>query len=412
MKHILFIALLAAGMASAGAQDELIPAESPVEPPVQIVFTPPDLEGRFVMGIFDDAGALVRTLVPDRDATVFDVGLNGYITSWDGRDDAGTRCPGGKYAARGYVVGDTVEVTGEAFYFNDWIAEDDVRVTKVALREGNELALTVEVEGETSPRTAMLSDDGKLTWQPGTISTAAGGKPVKPNLPKEPDFLTAGRDGTVWTIIADGDQRVVGQFSALGESLRELRVPVNEPQPISVAASPTADVILLNESNAAGTQRVRLLRRASEAAAVEGDGQKIVDWEILFEREFTPCANFGYVEGELMANVNSTETADAVTVELAPSTLDAESQSLAVRASTGGDGTFLTAPDGLRLLPVSTGGSWNRVAMSAGKDPGTARLAQGDGLVVEAFVIKNLDQIAPFDCGTFRLAAAGENDQP
>lgn len=94
--------------------------------PVTLTFLPPELDGRFSMGIYDFNGKLVRVLHCDAPASAFRAGLNGLITQWDGNDDKGNSLPAGEYVARGYVVGDAVDVEGEAFHFNDWTGREDV----------------------------------------------------------------------------------------------------------------------------------------------------------------------------------------------------------------------------------------------------------------------------------------------
>ena len=52
------------------------------------------------------------------------VGLNGFITTWDGRDDNGKLVPPGMYNASGFAVG-ALEVEGIAYHGNDWMIADD-----------------------------------------------------------------------------------------------------------------------------------------------------------------------------------------------------------------------------------------------------------------------------------------------
>ena len=91
---------------------------------MQITFLPPPMEGTLSLGIYDKKGKLVRTLVREGTPKDFIVGLNGLITFWDGKDDAGHPMPPGIYAARGFSVG-TIEVEGIALHGNDWIADED-----------------------------------------------------------------------------------------------------------------------------------------------------------------------------------------------------------------------------------------------------------------------------------------------
>ena len=88
-----------------------------------IAFAVPS-SGRITLGVFDKTGKLVRTLHAMDEEDAFRVGLNGYITKWDGLDDAGQRAPAGHYHVRGYLIED-VTVDGVAYHFNDWMTGDD-----------------------------------------------------------------------------------------------------------------------------------------------------------------------------------------------------------------------------------------------------------------------------------------------
>ena len=93
---------------------------------VPISFLPPPLEtATYSLGIYDaKSGKLVRRLQEAATENAFTVGLNGLITSWDGKDDAGKAVPPGRYAARGYAVG-ALKVEGEDILGNDWAADDE-----------------------------------------------------------------------------------------------------------------------------------------------------------------------------------------------------------------------------------------------------------------------------------------------
>ena len=73
---------------------------------VKIQFLPPPMEGTISLGIYDHTGKLVRVLHRAATGDEFVAALDGYITHWDGLDDAGNPCPPGHYSARGYMVGD------------------------------------------------------------------------------------------------------------------------------------------------------------------------------------------------------------------------------------------------------------------------------------------------------------------
>jgi hypothetical protein len=63
------------------------------------------MEGAISLGIYDSAGKLVRVLHREATGDEFVAALDGYITHWDGLDDAGQPLPSGHYKARGYMVG-------------------------------------------------------------------------------------------------------------------------------------------------------------------------------------------------------------------------------------------------------------------------------------------------------------------
>jgi hypothetical protein len=63
------------------------------------------MEGTISLGIYDSDGKLVRVLHREASADEFVAALDGFITFWDGMDDAGHPLPPGHYSARGYMVG-------------------------------------------------------------------------------------------------------------------------------------------------------------------------------------------------------------------------------------------------------------------------------------------------------------------
>lgn len=110
----------------------------------EIAFAVPG-QGLITLGVFNKAGKLVRTLHVMDDEEAFRIGLNGYITQWDGRDDAGQKVPAGRYFLRGYLIGE-VSLEGEAFHFNDWVSSAESlmprRIEDFAMLPGGDLVLT------------------------------------------------------------------------------------------------------------------------------------------------------------------------------------------------------------------------------------------------------------------------------
>jgi hypothetical protein len=406
LRVTLALALLAASFAR--AQEETPPPEPASKPPVAIPFTPPDLDGRIVLGIFDAEGKLVRTLQPQPGAPDLIVALNGYIAQWDGRDEHGAPCPAGRYSAHGFIVGNTVAAEGEAFHFNDWLAEDAIPATGVKLRAWPD-AVGVEIRTSSQPVFAKIGLDGALAKSPPPAPAAPTATPAaSPQLGPAPVDWSPGRDGAAWLIIEDGGQHVVVQLSKDGIPERELRVPADEPQPVDVLAVPGSDAILLLEAAQDGRQRVRMLSR-SGAQQQQQDGRVVTDWEVVFERSLQPCANFGIVDGKLVADAGASPQNDAITVPLIENELQpGKAQTLRLRAVATQPGSALVSPDGLRLLEISGEGSWSRFALVPAEGNRAATLYQGDGLVVEEYSLSHLESIAAFDAGSFLLAPAAQ----
>ena len=93
-------ALALSAIATAQQSEPPAPAPAP-EKYVRITFIPPPMEGTISLGVYDQAGKLVRVLKREATTKDFITGLNGLITFWDGKDDAGAEVPPGKYGLRG-----------------------------------------------------------------------------------------------------------------------------------------------------------------------------------------------------------------------------------------------------------------------------------------------------------------------
>jgi len=63
------------------------------------------MEGSISLGIYDQAGKLVRVLHQNAQLNDFTIGPDALVTQWDGKDDGNQDLPSGRYHARGYVVG-------------------------------------------------------------------------------------------------------------------------------------------------------------------------------------------------------------------------------------------------------------------------------------------------------------------
>jgi hypothetical protein len=68
------------------------------------------MQGAISLGIRDHSGKLVRVLHRIAGPEEFFAALDGYITHWDGLDDAGQQMPHGQYSAGGFMIGPAVTV--------------------------------------------------------------------------------------------------------------------------------------------------------------------------------------------------------------------------------------------------------------------------------------------------------------
>src|SRR5262245_14404632 len=83
---------------------EQTPSPSPVRS-VRISFIPPPMDGTISLGIYDNAGKLVRVLHQNAQLNDFAIGPDALATRWDGKDNEHQDLPSGRYHARGYMVG-------------------------------------------------------------------------------------------------------------------------------------------------------------------------------------------------------------------------------------------------------------------------------------------------------------------
>src|SRR6266705_5411522 len=83
---------------------EQTPSPSPARS-VRISFIPPPMDGTISLGIYDQAGKMVRILHQNTQLNDFAIGADALVTRWDGKDDGNQDSPSGRYHARGYLVG-------------------------------------------------------------------------------------------------------------------------------------------------------------------------------------------------------------------------------------------------------------------------------------------------------------------
>jgi hypothetical protein len=63
------------------------------------------MDGTISLGIYDQAGKIVRVLHQNATLDDFTIGPDALATRWDGKDNAHQDLPTGRYHARGYMVG-------------------------------------------------------------------------------------------------------------------------------------------------------------------------------------------------------------------------------------------------------------------------------------------------------------------
>jgi len=159
----LFAAVVLLSLASLRAGDDL-------------EFAVPD-DGLITLGVFDSSGKLARTLHQLAKEEDFRTGLNGLITSWDGKNDAGERVASGHYHVRGYLIGEGVRVSGENFLFNDWAADPGFpgfeRIGDFSLLENGDVILLASVATDGN-LLARFSPDKGFLWSCKIVQTVGG----------------------------------------------------------------------------------------------------------------------------------------------------------------------------------------------------------------------------------------------
>jgi hypothetical protein len=63
------------------------------------------MDGTISIGIYDQAGKIVRVLHQNAQLNDFAIGADALATRWDGKDNGHQDLPSGRYHARGYLIG-------------------------------------------------------------------------------------------------------------------------------------------------------------------------------------------------------------------------------------------------------------------------------------------------------------------
>ncbi len=368
---------------------------------VQIYFTPPPIEGVITMGIFNSDKKLVRVLHREATGKDFKIGLNGFITKWDGLDDAGAPAPAGKYRVRGWSVGN-LKAGGVAFHCNDWARDDGprhARVLSVKAAGRDEVRMTVRgADGgeaevgwdltkknaqEPGPETPFAVADGKLTIRDAAVELGDGARALA---------AAPGHGGNVWVIVELADGREVRAYSAAGDFLRRLAYAKGEPLPRQIAGSRWSETVFLLDENDR-EQRMRAL------SLTEKDGAPA--WKTVYQKRIVFSEKFEDVAGELGRD-EPVKAEVAVRVTSRPNPL-LQNVKTPVDLMAGIDeaGALLATADGLPLAHVSEskGLKWAVLA----REGRSVRMFTGDGAVVEEFALEKPENLMEFDAGEYEL---------
>jgi hypothetical protein len=408
------------------AQNEDQPPPSPPQRTgMRITFLPPPMEGTLSLGIYDKKGKLVRTLV--REAAekdkAFTIGLNGLITFWDGKDDAGNVMPPGLYTARGYSVG-AIDVDGIALHGNDWITDDDAprpaRVVDLRPIADEKVEAVLRTLGDKEI-TQTLSFDTEKQEKPahnGSASVSEGKVKLSVNGEARDFPLAAGETaidaalGTpdrLWTIVQTGEGTEVRDYTLGGEFLRRLAYTAADPVPrrIIAAHGSTArwsEQILLLEQNDK-VQRVRSLALPQKPAA--GDAPA---WETVLEKSIWLGNSFEAIRDLLKRPSGKPFVTDKeFVVRLIDNPLlQNEPTTAHVSIGFNDQGSYLQTTDGLPLRRFTETPGLKWVVIGREGSGRQLTIFQSDGAVVEEFKAHKLANMMTFDAGEYEWKGEGK----
>lgn len=409
----LLCALFLADPPAARAQDEERPPAK--KPGVRITFLPPPLEGTLSLGIYDKGGKLVRTLHREATEKDFVVGLNGFITHWDGKDQAGRPVPAGKYAARGYAVG-RFEVEGIAFYANDWLSDESLppveKVESLAWNPGGFLSVRVRQPGG-APAELRVDREGRVTRAApeGSTSAASGPSPeVLGALPGIESLQASclGHNNGVWVVDKTSVGFEVKEYSTSGELRRRMGIPSDQPPPVQIAAAIDSDLLFLLEENAS-LQRVRGLSlepapegqaAPAEGAAPAAEGPASSVWKTFLSKSRTVADRFETVKDQL-SREKPFKPEEKFQVRLMPNPLFKDAtQDVDLRLQIDEQGSYFATADGLPLQRV-TETPFLKWAV-AGREGGKAvTFFESNGAGVAEFRAHRLANMMAFDAGDY-----------
>jgi len=414
-------ALAALGLAALGL---LAPAVAQVE----ITFLPPPMDGTLSMGIYDKKGKLVRVLHREAGEKEFTVGLNGFITRWDGRDDSGRPAPPGTYEARGYAVG-SVEVEGIAIHGNDWMLEDEAAPRPVAITalrprglDGVEVILQLATGAERidviplpPPRADAAPPALTVQLTGGQVALGRGEETRPFPLGEGESALdaAAGAGDRLWLIVQTAQGVEVRQYAADGEFLRRLGYAPGDPAPKRIVASRGDEQIVLLEENAQ-LQRVRALLRSDEAPPAQDPAVPAAEpasvWKTVLEKALWRSASFETVKPLLQRPSGKPFAPEKeFVVKLIDNELiKNEPSSARVNIGWNARGSFLQTTDGLPLLRITEAPNLKWAVIDREGSGRQLTILQSDGTAVEEFRASKLANMMMFDAGDYEWDGKAE----
>ena len=384
---------------------------------MRITFVPPPMEGTLSLGIYDKKGKLVRVMAREATEKDFIIGLNGLITFWDGKDDAGKAMPPGIYAARGFSVG-AIEVEGVALHGNDWITDEDAprpaRVVdlhaldgdkvEVALRtlSGGEITRPLHFDTRPQEKVAM---DASVSIKDGKAQLTVGGESrALPLVPGETAVDAAlGAPDRVWLVVRTPTGTEVRAYTFSGEFLRRLAYAPGDPAPVRIVAARgrfanrwSEQITLLEQNDK--MQRVRSLALPQKAADNNAPA-----WETVLEKSIWLGDTFDAVHDLLRRPDGKPFVAEKeFVVQLIDNPLVKNEASTAhVSIGFNDAGSYLQTTDGLplRRITETPGLKWAAIGREgSGK---LLTIFQSDGAVIEEFRAHKLAIMMAFDAGDY-----------
>jgi len=422
---------------------------------LRITFLPPPMEGTLSLGIYDKAGKLVRTLHREAAETDFVIGLNGLITKWDGKDDAGRWMPAGKYWARGYAVGE-IRVEGIAIRGNDWITDDDSPRIITMTRFAEDQAVSPAtasiaaklVGGETA--IVRLNQEGKIRAVEKSPAAIPEEKPPDADhaaavrqtmrVAAERFGLQAGRivrmrEGESWTAVElpgivsaiaftpvasqvlsgfwvvdreSAESHVLKLFTATGEFKRRLVIASGEPVPFAISSNADATEVRLLEAKP-GEQRLRILRIVQPAKTDGATEENESLWEVVIQATIIDSSSFASVADKL-GRAKPFTPEEKIRVRLLPNELlKGAMADVDVQIAVDAGGAYFKAADGLPLLQV-TDTKHLKWAVMAREGAKLVTIMQSDGAAIEEFKASNLASMMAFDAGEYEWTPPAATD--